>query len=285
MKPPELSTVDARRILDLDVRADLRQGREPFQRIMEAKADLPDDGVLRLRAIFEPRPLYRVLARDGFLHWTERLAEDDWRTWFWRGGGTPREGLAAAAPGNAPQPETGASTASAERPGDGSGPELPVTPGCGAADETHGDLHLLDVRGLEPPEPMVRTLEALTVLPEGHTLVQLNARLPRFLLPELEGRGFSWTVVEESEGRVRVAIRHASDDTVVDARLHVPAEKHATILRAFRALESGASLVLLNDHDPVPLRYQLEAEHPDAFSWEYLEQGPELWRVRIARSG
>jgi uncharacterized protein (DUF2249 family) len=40
---------------------------------------------------------------------------------------------------------------------------------------------------------------------------------------------------------------------------------------------------LVNDHDPKPLRYQLEAENTGEFSWDYLEQGPEVWRVRIGR--
>jgi len=42
--------------------------------------------------------------------------------------------------------------------------------------------------------------------------------------------------------------------------------------------------VLVNDHDPKPLRYQFQAEHPGEFTWDYLESGPEAWRVRIARA-
>ena len=41
--------------------------------------------------------------------------------------------------------------------------------------------------------------------------------------------------------------------------------------------------MLVNDHDPKPLYYQLAAEHPDQFSCDYLEEGPEAWRVRIGR--
>lgn len=49
------------------------------------------------------------------------------------------------------------------------------------------------------------------------------------------------------------------------------------------ALEPGQSFVLVNDHDPFPLRYQFQAERPGQFGWEYLESGPVVWRVEIAR--
>jgi hypothetical protein len=44
-------------------------------------------------------------------------------------------------------------------------------------------------------------------------------------------------------------------------------------------------LLLTNDHDPKPLYYQLQAESTGQFSWDYLEQGPERWQVRIGRTG
>ena len=69
----------------------------------------------------------------------------------------------------------------------------------------------------------------------------------------------------------------------LDVRVLPPREKHPTIFRTFDALASGQSLVLLNDHDPRPLRYQLLAERPDSFEWEYEAEGPELWKVRISR--
>jgi len=39
----------------------------------------------------------------------------------------------------------------------------------------------------------------------------------------------------------------------------------------------------VNDHDPKPLYYQLEAEYPKQFSWTYLESGPTVWRVEIGK--
>ena len=69
----------------------------------------------------------------------------------------------------------------------------------------------------------------------------------------------------------------------LDVRITPPREKHPTIFSTFDALTSGQSLLLINDHDPRPLRYQLSAERPGTFEWTYLEQGPETWRVRIDR--
>jgi uncharacterized protein (DUF2249 family) len=69
----------------------------------------------------------------------------------------------------------------------------------------------------------------------------------------------------------------------IDVRTLVPAQRHARIFQLVGALAAGDSFVLINDHDPKPLYYQLEAEHPGEFSWTYLEQGPQVWRVSIGR--
>ena len=71
--------------------------------------------------------------------------------------------------------------------------------------------------------------------------------------------------------------------TELDVRIIPPRDKHPAIFRARDDLASGQSLLLVNDHDPRPLRYQLDAERPDTFDWEYEAEGPEEWRVRINR--
>lgn len=70
----------------------------------------------------------------------------------------------------------------------------------------------------------------------------------------------------------------------LDVRVIPPREKHPTIFQTFEALAPGESFVLVNDHDPVPLRYQFEFEYTGQFAWRYLERGPEIWRVEIARA-
>ncbi|MGH9110604.1 MAG: DUF2249 domain-containing protein [Acidimicrobiales bacterium] len=74
-------------------------------------------------------------------------------------------------------------------------------------------------------------------------------------------------------------------DQLLDVRSEIPQRRHELIFETFAGLTPGAAYVLVNDHDPKPLRYQFEAEHAGQFTWEYLEEGPEVWRVRIARTG
>ena len=75
----------------------------------------------------------------------------------------------------------------------------------------------------------------------------------------------------------------SSEDQLLDVRAEEPKRRHELILGTFAALPVGDSYVLVNDHDPKPLRYQFQAENAGEFSWEYLEEGPEVWRVRIGR--
>lgn len=75
-----------------------------------------------------------------------------------------------------------------------------------------------------------------------------------------------------------------SADVPLDVRTLPHAQRHTTIFSLLPRLELGQALVLSVDHDPQPLRYQLEALHPGDFAWEYLERGPELWRIALRRT-
>lgn len=71
--------------------------------------------------------------------------------------------------------------------------------------------------------------------------------------------------------------------TALDVRQIPPPQKHTTIFQTFEGLVPGQSFILINDHDPKPLSYQFATERQGQFTWEYLEQGPEIWRVQIGR--
>jgi uncharacterized protein (DUF2249 family) len=180
-RPHQLAGVlDSRRTV-VDVRDDVRRGEEPFAKIMAAVRTLGSDRVLVLRAPFEPIPLYDVLAKRGFAHWTQRHAPDDWAVWFYREavggiGETTRDQAAVGAP--------------------------PTLSG-----NTPHAVEVIDVRGLEPPQPMLRVLEALERLEPEERLEVLHDRRPVFLYPQLDDRGFLHETDEPEPGLVRIVIR------------------------------------------------------------------------------
>ncbi len=70
---------------------------------------------------------------------------------------------------------------------------------------------------------------------------------------------------------------------IINAPLLPPPVKHQTILGAFEALPQGFAALLINDHDPKPLLYQLEAEQPGIFAVEYQESGPTRFAILLTR--
>jgi uncharacterized protein (DUF2249 family) len=62
-----------------------------------------------------------------------------------------------------------------------------------------------------------------------------------------------------------------------------PKTRHPQIMRFFDELKSGEFMQLTNDHDPKPLKYQFMIEREGEFSWEYMEDGPTLWKVAIGK--
>lgn len=72
--------------------------------------------------------------------------------------------------------------------------------------------------------------------------------------------------------------------TTLDVRTLHPRDRHPLIFTRFAELEPGQAFELVNDHDPKPVFYQLQAEHPGTVDWSYLEEGPRIWRVRVGRN-
>lgn len=69
----------------------------------------------------------------------------------------------------------------------------------------------------------------------------------------------------------------------VDVRPIPIKDRHPMIFELLTSLEPGESFELINDHDPKPLYYQIQAERPEKVDWEYFENGPETWRVKVTR--
>ena len=75
----------------------------------------------------------------------------------------------------------------------------------------------------------------------------------------------------------------ATAEQTIDVRSIVPRERHPLIFDTYRNLAAGEAFLLVNDHDPKPLYYQFAAELGPVFTWDYLEAGPEVWKVRITK--
>lgn len=69
----------------------------------------------------------------------------------------------------------------------------------------------------------------------------------------------------------------------LDARAVPHALRHATIFGALDSVASGGGMVLVAPHDPLPLLGQIEQRTPGRFAVDYLERGPEAWRLRFLR--
>jgi uncharacterized protein (DUF2249 family) len=82
----------------------------------------------------------------------------------------------------------------------------------------------------------------------------------------------------ETAGAARVVLPE------LDARTVPHALRHATIFGALDSVRAGSGMVLVAPHDPLPLLAQLEERSPGMFSVDYLERGPEAWRVRFVRA-
>lgn len=163
---------------DLDVRPILKAGGEPFSAIMEAVAALAPGQALRLLASFKPVPLFQVLGARGFEPAAREIGGGDWEVIF-----TPAAGPAAMAAA------------------------APATAVASATDDWPEPVAEDDCRELEPPEPMVRTLEAVERLAPGQTVAAILPREPVFLFEELQARGHKWRGAPTGDGGYRVLIR------------------------------------------------------------------------------
>lgn len=205
--------------VELDVREQLRNKQEPFQLIMDTVKTLQKGDTFVLHATFKPTPLLGLMKVKGFTHEVEQLDKDHWVVTFRHKSnrdGNPEDGEAAAAspaPGNATATPAGSGHAAAASTTD----DANSHPGATATDHAHADLHAepaqasgtvyeLDNRGLEPPNPMIRTLKKLEQAKPGDTVRIHNDRVPMFLIEELNALGYPFEVDEQPDGSAKVAI-------------------------------------------------------------------------------
>ena len=74
-------------------------------------------------------------------------------------------------------------------------------------------------------------------------------------------------------------------EAMIDVRVIPRFERHRLIFGTFERLGVGDALILVNDHDPIPLSVHFAARHSGKFSWDYQQRGSDVWRVRIVPTG
>ncbi len=162
----------------LDVRQQLATGDDPFKEIIAATRELPAGGILELIASFEPAPMIRVLQKQGWVSWI-RWEGEACHVAFWFAG--KKQTVRSA----------GDAAIEAERL------------------DKQADGWIINVRGLEPPQPMVYVLRTLEdealVLP----LTIKHQRVPSILYTHLEELGYQWTTKQNDEG-IDIVIERAT---------------------------------------------------------------------------
>ena len=168
------------------------------------------------------------------------------------------------------------------------------------SDETA--IRELDVRHLAPAQRHEIIFTEFHALAPGSGYVLVNDHDPKPLRYQFEAEhagDFTWDAIESGPEVWRVRITRplygaattnasdARDGTKVqelDVRVLPHGQRHEVIFSTYDHLPPGGGFVIVNDHDPKPLRYQFEAQHAGEFTWDYLESGPKLWRVRVGRT-
>ncbi|RNI24134.1 DUF2249 domain-containing protein [Rufibacter latericius] len=178
--PVFLQELPPNAFLYLDVREDIAAGNDPFLSIMKAVEQVNGQNALVILNTFEPTPLIQILQKRGYVSFAEVKSPELVYTYFWRkGAGTVSSTLA-----------------SAEWTGDF---EQSLA-------QYAGNLKQVDVRQLEMPLPMVTILKELEGLPFGKALHVTHQRVPQFLLPKLQERGFQVAIKEVGPGEVYLLI-------------------------------------------------------------------------------
>ncbi len=166
-------------------------------------------------------------------------------------------------------------------------------------------IDTLFVPDLKPAVKHPTILKKFDDLKAGEAFLLVNDHDPIPLYYEMKaekGDVFEWTRIENGPEVWKVEIKKTSDATgnvpaieendaktaeepfVLNVTLIEPRLKHPTIFKYFDALQPGVGFMILNDHDPKPLYYQLLGERGNIFTWTYLEKGPQWWKVMIKKN-
>lgn len=156
------------------------------------------------------------------------------------------------------------------------------------------DVNIINVQELEPRLRHQTIFNVFNTLKEGEHLIIHNNHDPMpvyYQLMNMRGNIFSWEYLQKGPEwwdikvtrQVPIVPTEREDDVILNIPVVEPQQKHALIFNVFETLRVGDSFIIHNDHDPKPVSYQLKATHGDVFEWEYLQQGPQWWDIRVTK--
>lgn len=155
---------------------------------------------------------------------------------------------------------------------------------------------ILNVPNLDPTQKHKTIMHVFEHTIPGECFFLHNDHAPQKLreqLLEKHGDSFTWEYITEGPEwwDIKITVKHKepmkgpNGEIIVDVPSLAPQVKHATIFKTFEDLNPGESLIIHNDHDPKPVYYQLSNDYGDTFTWEYVQQGPEFWDVKVTKKG
>ncbi|MEN8119134.1 MAG: DUF2249 domain-containing protein [Bacteroidota bacterium] len=171
------------KITVLDVRDDLAKGVDPFKEIMATIKTFTEGEVLKIVNTFEPVPIINVLKQKGFISKVEHISEKEIHTYLKKVVEDKSDELNKKAMDEAKTDDIDSVLASFKE-----------------------KFKEIDVRDLEMPQPMVTILEELINLPDDYCLYVHHKKIPQFLLPQLDERGYVYLSKEVNLDNTKMVI-------------------------------------------------------------------------------
>ena len=163
-------------------------------------------------------------------------------------------------------------------------------------EKDQGISTLIDLRKTEPGDWKYTIFHRYGMMLPGDTMEIRASEIPeeiRKIFTNKFKEEHRWEYVKSIPGEVIIHIRKKAENDVdtedisvvnkFDVRPYPPAKRHDMVFEAFEALKPGEAFVFINDHDPKPLYYQMEAEYNSPFKWEYLMTLPDEWKVKVMK--
>lgn len=144
------------------------------------------------------------------------------------------------------------------------------------------------LRSADAPSRVLSSAEAIAAVFAVHVEKENDLLLPA--LQKRHGISLATLLADMHDrlsepGATSSGAHAASEPEELDVRTIAHGARHEIIFGKLHALALGERLFIVNDHDPKPLRYQLDAAWPGMFDWAYVAAGPQVWRIEVTRLG